>query len=101
MTTLDKYLQELAKLRSTKVTGYINVSRLLDLEENHLPRIAEVIRLLQERVYDFASLDDDEYNDQLSDAIAKSIRAIDKINDIVADGLAEVTEAVDEKGDLN
>lgn len=97
MISLQEYMVRLALRRATIISGEINVTVLLSLEERHLPRLQEIIRILHQNATHIASLDAEDDAELLEPAISESLNLLGKIESLSQDGLLEMKYEEDEE----
>lgn len=102
MSLLEKYMTRLSLRRSIDDDGFINTDILLSLEERHLPRVQELIRIMHLLITDLA-LDYDPEDAEAGDLLmAKLKKLIKKIEDLAKDGLNDLyIESIYEDGEID
>lgn len=90
MTALERYMHLIAKKKSQEADGKINVSTLLSLEESHLPRIQEIVRILYQSAMFISNKDIDEEIELCAEIVNESLSALSRVEDISMDGITEM-----------
>lgn len=98
-TYLDEYLKQVAMRRVLSEDGkMVDSEELFMLREDDLPRLQEIIRVMYNKLFNIASVDDLAM-DLTTELKATAEEALDKVEDIAIEGLQVSDRIRDDLGD--
>lgn len=79
---LEKYLNSVSLRKSRDKRGKVNHAILMELEQEDVPRLIEIIRILNKVVEDLGAMDqeDEDMNELVGQALDASIRVVELAN---------------------